>query len=48
MWLMSIIGVSLAYALTREGVAPNAKIVLLEAKDVASGACEFARRQHVQ
>lgn len=31
-------GASLAYALSREGVAPNAKIVLLEAKDLASGA----------
>ena len=34
-------GASLAYAMSRDGISPGKKIVLLEAKDVASGACKW-------
>ena len=36
-------GASLAYAMSRDGISSGKKIVLLEAKDVASGACKWLR-----
>jgi len=36
-------GASLAYAMSRDDISPGKKIVLLEAKDVASGACKWLR-----
>ncbi len=39
-------GASLAYFLTREGAEGAGKrVVLLEAKDIASGACEYGGRR---
>jgi len=39
-------GASLAYHLTRPGVSDGKRLVVLEAKDVASGACTLTQTSY--